>query len=240
MGSAVLSPRLAAAASCVPAGSVVADVGADHAALSLFLLSGGIASSVIVSDVNQLPLERARRAIESAGFSDRAVFRLADGMLPLLDLGPDCFAVCGMGGDTIASMLGSDSSVFDGKSFVFQPMSRHESLRAALFSHGFAIDREIIVTERSRPFVVIAARRDGRIVRQASALDVLAGYERDPDPPTLAYYGVIAARLKKRIAGLERSRRDASAEKALFDGLKARASKSGAGARNMEPDVFGE
>ncbi|MBQ9544595.1 MAG: SAM-dependent methyltransferase [Clostridia bacterium] len=221
MDHAVLSPRLAAAASCIPRGSVVADVGADHASLSIYLLSSGISPYVIVSDINPLPLERARLAIEESGFGPKARFCLADGMKQLFKYSPDCFAVCGMGGDTISSMLDGDKSVFDGKTFVFQPMTKHEKLRAALYSGGFFIDRETVVAERGRPFVIIASHYDG-IKREAGDLELLAGRERGIYPELICYYRQILKRLEKRASGLEISGRDASFERALADSLRAR------------------
>ena len=55
-----LDPRLEAAASFVPRGAVLADVGTDHAYLPVRLLTRGIIPFAVVSDINRGPLENAR------------------------------------------------------------------------------------------------------------------------------------------------------------------------------------
>ena len=56
-----LSNRHLACAALVAPGDRVADVGCDHGYLGIHLLEYGIASSVIASDVNEMPLQSARQ-----------------------------------------------------------------------------------------------------------------------------------------------------------------------------------
>ena len=205
MKEEVLSQRLSAAASFVPHGAVTADVGADHAALSLFLLRKEIAASVVVSDIHPLPLERARRAFEESGLSHRAHFCLADGIRPLLSYNVDCFVVAGMGGETISGMLDKEPEALQGKTLVFQPMSKVSHLREFLAQKGFCLEKERIVVEHQRPFTVMKCSYDG-IVRSFTPLEYLAGAEilRHPEKEeNRFYFTVLCKKLRALIRGLE-------------------------------------
>ena len=61
-----IDARLASLAELVRQDAVFADVGTDHAYLPLFLLSEGRISRAACSDINALPLEKARENAESA------------------------------------------------------------------------------------------------------------------------------------------------------------------------------
>ena len=99
-----LSDRLLACAGFIKKGSRVADIGCDHGYLSLYLLQNGIASSVIASDVNEGPLESARRNAQKFGFQEKIEFYLSDGVQSIpRDF--DTMVCAGMGADTIMSII---------------------------------------------------------------------------------------------------------------------------------------
>ena len=58
-----LSNRLLMNASMVTKGSRVADIGCDHAYVSIWLLQNNIATKVIAMDVNEGPVKRAKENI---------------------------------------------------------------------------------------------------------------------------------------------------------------------------------
>ena len=62
-----ISQRLKLIASCVPKGSVVADIGTDHAYMPIYLIQNKLASRVIAMDVRRGPLEKAVNNISAAG-----------------------------------------------------------------------------------------------------------------------------------------------------------------------------
>lgn len=204
MKEEVLSERLSVAASFVPSGAITADVGADHAALSLFLLQKEIAKSVIVSDINPLPLERAKAAFSGSEYSSKVQFCLADGIRPLLSYNVECFVVAGMGGETISGMLELEQKDLMGKTFVFQPMSKISHLRQYLAEHGFCIREERVIVENKRPFVVMQCVYDGE-VRSFSPLEYLAGEQnlKAADSPAVKFYfSALCRSLKKQIEGI--------------------------------------
>ena len=99
-----LSKRLAVCCGLVAPGDRVADIGCDHGYLSIYLLSEGIASSVIAADINEGPLQSAMRNAEKYGVKDRIRFYLSDGVKSIpRDF--DTLVCAGMGGDTMVSIL---------------------------------------------------------------------------------------------------------------------------------------
>ena len=78
--SVKLSERLKAAYDMVTEGSVVADVGCDHAFLSIALVSSGKSPEAFACDVNEGPLEKAKEHITAAGLSEKIHPHLSDGL----------------------------------------------------------------------------------------------------------------------------------------------------------------
>ncbi|MBE6591257.1 MAG: SAM-dependent methyltransferase [Ruminococcaceae bacterium] len=221
MKEEVLSKRLLAAAELVPKGAVTADVGADHAALSLYLLQKGIAPRVVVSDINPLPLQRGKETFKDSGLCHRADFVLADGIRPLLKYSPDCFVVAGMGGETVSGMLCEPDGSLLGKSFVFQPMTKAPHLRKFLWENGFEITRDILVWEHKRLFVVMKAAYSG-VKRTLPELEYFAGREvlSRREPLWRECLVFLSSRLEKEIRGMEISGGVASKKRALYGEIK--------------------
>ena len=59
-----LSLRLKTIASLVPHGARVCDVGTDHAYLPIHLITEGGVKSVIATDLNEKPLQNAKKNLE--------------------------------------------------------------------------------------------------------------------------------------------------------------------------------
>lgn len=155
---APLSLRLSAIAESLPAGGVICDVGSDHGALPLFLLSTGKCLSAIVTDLNEKPLERAKANLRDAGFAANASFVLTDGIEEVLPLKPDAFIIAGMGGETILGILNRGlNRIPKGTQFFLQPMTKVAVLRRFLYESGFGVLGEKLVYENSKFFLIIQA-----------------------------------------------------------------------------------
>ena len=144
-----LSDRLLACANFVKKGSRVADIGCDHGYLSLYLLQQGIASSVIASDVNEGPLESARRNAAKFGFQEKIEFYLSDGVRSIpRDF--DTMVCAGMGADTMMSIIADayDEWLADPKyTLILQCQSKRPELRQWLYDKGFRINRETLAKD---------------------------------------------------------------------------------------------
>lgn len=134
-----------------------ADIGTDHALLSLYLLDTGICSSVIATEIADHPYQRAREAARQSRFSESLQVRQGDGLQPLRPGEAANVIIAGMGGDTIAKILAADwdkASTF--RRFIFQPMSRPAVLRQTLAEQGWPILEEKLIIENRHFFIIMA------------------------------------------------------------------------------------
>ena len=201
-----LTPRLQSIAALVPSGSVVADVGCDHAYLAIALVESGLCPRCIATDVRPGPLARAERNVSAAGLADRISLRLGDGLSPLHPAEADTVILAGMGGDTMEAILRASPWVEDGAhTLILQPQSHGETLRAYLNARGFAPEEERISTERSHVYVAFRARHTGEVSSDPLlpyASPALLSLPREVRAP---YKAKLLARLEKSRAGLARS-----------------------------------
>ena len=100
-----LSERLRALAKLVPAGSVLADIGTDHAWVPSELLLTGRISHAIAMDIGEGPLKRAATHIAELGLSEQVSLRLSDGFAALEPGEADCVLIAGMGGELMQGIL---------------------------------------------------------------------------------------------------------------------------------------
>lgn len=165
-----ISARLLACAEYVRPGDVVADVGCDHGYLGIHLLQTGVAKQIIASDINEGPLQSARRNAEKYGVAHRMQFYLSDGVANI----PrefDVLLCAGMGADTMISILETAPWLkCDRYRLILQCQSKTDLLRRYLSENDWRICSEIPV-------------KDGRFVY--TVMEVLY----DPHAPRLSAGG---------------------------------------------------
>ena len=93
-----INARLLSAAELTRQDATFADIGTDHAYLPLFLLDEGRIKYAYCCDINEGPLDSARRNAEERGRLDKCEFILTDGAAVLSGKGITDYAICGMGG----------------------------------------------------------------------------------------------------------------------------------------------
>ena len=165
-----IGARLLACASLIREGTCLADVGTDHAYLPIYLLEAGRISRAVLSDINEGPLESARRNVADSGFSDRADLFLCDGASALADSGAMDYAICGMGGELIADIIEGAPHLRSGDiHLILQPMSKKHLLRAYLFEHGFDVLKEVYSKEDGKHYVTLLAKYVGERVKFSEA-----------------------------------------------------------------------
>ena len=150
-----LSRRLKAAYNMVSEGSVVADIGCDHAFLSIALVSSGRAESAFACDVNKGPLEKASKNIEAAGLSEKIHTVLSDGLISLNEP-VDSIVICGMGGSLIISILNNSlEKVNAARELILSPQSDTAKVRIWLRDHNFSLKKETAVTDAGKYYCVM-------------------------------------------------------------------------------------
>jgi tRNA (adenine22-N1)-methyltransferase len=155
-----LSKRMKAVADMVAAGGTrcVADIGCDHAFVSIYLKSKGIAEKVIAMDVRKGPLDIAKENISAYGLSDYIDVRLSNGFDALEPGEADTAVIAGMGGPLMVDILKRGREHTDaGIRLVLQPQSEPDKLRQYLCDIGYLIDDEGFLQEDGKYYTVIQA-----------------------------------------------------------------------------------
>ena len=143
-----LSDRLLACCRFVNKGDRVADIGCDHGYLGIYLLTQGIASSVIESDVAEGPLQSAMRNAVKFGTKNKMTFFLSDGAKDIpRDF--DTMVCAGMGADTIMSIVHNSAEWLKDPRYrlILQCQSKRPELRQWLYDEGFRINRETLAKD---------------------------------------------------------------------------------------------
>lgn len=184
----------------VKGNGIVCDVGTDHAYLAAELVKSGKCKKVIASDINEGPLESARKTVEKYGVSDKVELILSDGLekIPLDDVSD--VIIAGMGGETIADIIGrADTDDIQNIRFILQPMTKPEILRKKIYDYGFKIISEKIVRDSDKTYIVMCAEynSDFKYLTEAEAY---AGFFEDDE-----YRSKESERLEKISLNLEKS-----------------------------------
>lgn len=157
-----LSSRLKAVASLVRKGASLADIGCDHGYLPVYLVMNGIIENAVASDINDGPLKQCRRLVENYSLQDKINCVLLDGLSNIEYTDFQDVAICGMGGELIASIL-EQSSVSEtcGVHYIFNPMTHPEKLREYLCKNGYEIGNDIVVRDGNHSYSVFDAYYTG-------------------------------------------------------------------------------
>lgn len=190
-----LDNRLKTAAAMVRKGVTICDVGTDHALLACHLAMNG-AKKVIASDINDGPLESARKTVQQTGVTNVQVVK-SDG-LKQIDFADDVI-ICGMGGELIAEIIAGCRFVTENTRFILQPMTKIERLRDQLYADGFEILEERTAYDGKRAYVVMLAAYTGK---QCDTSELFAYTGKVTDPK---YLRLTAEKLLKNAAQMELS-----------------------------------
>lgn len=156
-----LSERLGAVAAFVTPGSIVADVGCDHAYTSIYMAENKIASHIIAMDINEGPVRIASDNVNAYNMQKYIEVRQSDGLKSLAASDNiDTVLISGMGGNLMIDILKSNNPVMSSvKELVLQPQSDICRVRHYLHDNGFKIIREKMVVDGGKYYTVIKAAR---------------------------------------------------------------------------------
>lgn len=177
---------------------IFADIGSDHAFLSIEAIKRSIANKAIAADINELPLLKGRQNANAQGVD--VEFILSDGFDAFDGADLSSAAICGMGGELIAKIVLRSKSARNAF-LVLQPMSAQEELRKALWDNGFEIICERFVFESGKAYTVMAVKSSGTKT-DYSFVDLFLGKERIPSFEFSKYCEKILHSAEKRRLGL--------------------------------------
>ncbi|QKG84924.1 SAM-dependent methyltransferase [Kroppenstedtia pulmonis] len=153
-----LSKRLRAVAEQVPTGSCVADIGADHALLLIYLAQRKQLKRGIAGEVNLGPYENAQGRIQEAQLEQKIDVRRGDGLEVLYPKEVDTVVLSGMGGALMTSILDRGKSKLQGVNrLILQPNNGTYRLRAWLLEMGWRMEREELIRDGSILYELLVA-----------------------------------------------------------------------------------
>ena len=169
-----LSQRLQKIANMVPQGATVADIGTDHGFLPCWLASERRVKKVIACDVNEQPLELARKNIRELQLEYKISTRLGDGLQVLIPGEVDVVTISGMGGGLMQNILENSPKVVDSlQRIILQPNVGADRIRVWAEKNQWHVAEEDLVLENGR-FSIILAIEPGREVPM-SAVEIFLG-----------------------------------------------------------------
>lgn len=204
----------------------VSDVGCDHAYLSLSLVLSGVAHGAIASDVRVGPLEAAKANIRRYECEGKIDTLLTDGLIGVEAYDPTDIVICGMGGETIMTILNEAPFVkTPGRRVILQPMTGVAELAIYLQLNGFRLYAERYALDDEKPYRILGAVYDG-VSRDVSLTEALLGrptFCEDLDA-YLAFCCKTAAGISKKAKGIRASGKDATELDALYEDMLQRIS----------------
>ncbi|UTT44092.1 tRNA (adenine(22)-N(1))-methyltransferase [Exiguobacterium aurantiacum] len=155
-----LDRRLKQVVDFIPKGSVVADIGSDHAYVPCYLVQQGIVDRAIAGEVNRGPMEAAKAQVALIGATGNIDVRLGDGLAVLKEDEATCISICGMGGSLIRSILESGRDKLGAvERLVLQPNVDGQHVREWLLDAGFVLVAESIVEENDKVYEILVGER---------------------------------------------------------------------------------
>lgn len=162
-----LDERLKVISEYVSQGSVVADIGTDHGYLPIYLIQNKISSFVYACDINEFPLESAKKNIIEYGVSNQAETILTNGLENLEIEKLDEIIIAGMGGELIFQII-KNYKFSNNQRLILQPMTSADILRKQLILNGFNIIEEKSIIDYKHFYCVMYVEYNGKINSQVS------------------------------------------------------------------------
>lgn len=218
-----LNARLLSAAELIRQNVILADIGTDHGYLPVFLLERGLISHAFCCDINEGPLNSARRNAEEGGLLDRMSFVLTDGAAVLSGRGVSDYAICGMGGELIADIISRAEHLKDpAVRLILQPMTRQERLREYLARAGFKVLCESYSFDAGKHYVCLLAAYDGK-AREITPFEATVGFSDSEFKGRERRIGYLENKLRsleRAAEGRRQSGADVDADRELTAALK--------------------
>ncbi len=155
-----LSKRLKYVADFISPQYVLADIGTDHGFVPIYQVACKGTPKAYAMDINVGPLERADEHIAEEGLKDKIETRLSDGMQQLKRGEAESILIAGMGGALMVKILSEGTHALEtAKELILSPHTEADLVRCFIRDSHFVIDREGMVCDAGKYYVVMHARR---------------------------------------------------------------------------------
>lgn len=173
--------RMLAIANLVDNSKVLADVGCDHAYISINLLEKGKVDRIIASDLREGPLNIAKDNIKLEGFEERIETRLCAGLCGYEAGEVDTILISGMGGMLVKEILSESIDVVRrADTLILEPQSDLRVVRAYLKDIGFEIIDEDMLNEGGKYYQIMKAVKSKEKMEVCDDIGAMAENEFGP------------------------------------------------------------
>lgn len=143
-----LTQRLEKILEMTPKSTCVADIGTDHGYIPIELIEREITKKAIASDINELPLEKAKNNAIFRGLENKIDFRLGSGLKVLKKNEADGVIIAGVGGELMIDILKISMDIVKSLRFIIlQPAQNPEVIRQFVYDKNFTILKEDMIKE---------------------------------------------------------------------------------------------
>ena len=147
----MLSKRLQAICNLVDKNKSVIDIGTDHAYIPIYLYENGITNNICASDISRKVIEYAKKNIIAHHLEDKIKVVVSDGFKNICDI-YDIAIIAGMGTHTILDIINTNKLP---NTLIVSSHNDQYTLRKSICSLGYLIEREIVVKENNKYYVII-------------------------------------------------------------------------------------
>lgn len=153
-----LSLRLQRVALHIPKGSILADIGSDHAYLPCYAVLHNLCSKAIAGEVVEGPYQSAVKQVNETGLQARIDVRKGDGLDVLEIDEATSITIAGMGGTLIASILEKGKNkLAKVERLILQPNVGSQNVRIWLMDNGWELKNEEILEEDGKVYEILIA-----------------------------------------------------------------------------------
>ncbi|MCL2663938.1 MAG: class I SAM-dependent methyltransferase [Oscillospiraceae bacterium] len=154
-----LSNRLRALTELIDIGAAVADIGADHGYLSIYLAQSRRATRIIATDISIGSLSAARRFANDYDVTESITFMVTPGLDGITAADVDTVVIAGIGGETMLQILeNAPWTKSETVKLILQPQSKIDLLCRFLYNNGYNIRETRSVVDKGKSYSIIVVR----------------------------------------------------------------------------------